>query len=55
MRKPWRTALIIISGHYLTVCQWFQHFQPSCDKIEFLVALVRFSKLPLEYYTDIAI
>ncbi|MBA0877096.1 hypothetical protein Goshw_011619 [Gossypium schwendimanii] len=45
---------IIISGAR-AIFSWFQNFQPSCDKIEFLVALVRFPKLPLEYYTVMAI
>lgn len=45
----------IIVGHYLTVRQWFPNFQPSCDKIESLVAWVCFPKLPMEYYTVMAI
>ncbi|TYG90043.1 hypothetical protein ES288_A12G151900v1 [Gossypium darwinii] len=54
MHKPWRTALIVkLLGKILGIKALSS--KPSCDKIEFLIAWVHFSKLPLEYYTVMAV
>ncbi|MBA0655766.1 hypothetical protein Goklo_008201 [Gossypium klotzschianum] len=50
------TRAIFLMEEKQDMCKaWCITLKPSCDKIESLVAWVHFSKLPLEYYTVMAI
>ncbi|PPR84330.1 hypothetical protein GOBAR_AA36382 [Gossypium barbadense] len=44
--------LFKLNRNHIIIMSWNE---PSCDKIEFLIAWVHFSKLPLEYYTVMAV
>ncbi|KAJ8774516.1 hypothetical protein K2173_016962 [Erythroxylum novogranatense] len=47
---PW-----LIGGNYLTVRQWRPNFMPSSDKIERIVAWIRFPNIPIEYFNLLAL
>ncbi|KAK5776422.1 hypothetical protein PVK06_044381 [Gossypium arboreum] len=44
--------LFKLNRNHIIIMSWNE---PSCDKIEFLIAWVHFSKLPLKYYTVMAV
>lgn len=46
LNVPW-----LISDHYLHVQCWVPNFMSKTAKIDFLLVWVRFSVLPIEYYT----
>lgn len=46
LNGPW-----IISDHYLHVQRWFPNFMPMEATIDSLLVRVRFSVIPVEYYT----
>ncbi|CAN1837966.1 hypothetical protein LINPERHAP1_LOCUS35277 [Linum perenne] len=41
-----------IAGCFLALRQWTPDFVPSAERVSSIVAWVRFSELPLEYYSD---